>query len=286
MSRFKPRLILLFASLLILINLGWISIPFLEKRPIHPAFLSVSLIVLTLEIVIPYFRRSSMLASTLFWVGLFLLLRMFVFFQPRLSLIELLIWVYLVVLIHSIARSIDSVDDAIRIAAESGEPIQAINLTEAEGLIRAELTRSRHYNRPFSVIAVQCPQFPNEETLMKVASEIRGHLVKNHVKTRLAKTLSRELRAMDIVLDDRERGNLLLLCPEVDAKNAEIMVSHLRDALERNYGFKAVMASASFPDASPTFDGLLELINTHLVNSQTVSGLSGEFAKSGSQASD
>jgi hypothetical protein len=286
MNKFKLRMILLIISLLILINLDWIAPPVMEDPKIHLVLAGISLVVLVLEISIPNLRRISFLALTLIWLGIYLLLQISIIPQLLLSPIVLLIWVYLVVLVHLTAQSLGSLDDAILFAAEAGQSTPAISLAEAQGLIRAELTRSRHYNRPFSVIAVQFPNVIIEEVLDRLADEIRGRLVQNHVKIRLAKTLRDELRAMDIVLDDSERGNLILLCPEVDARNAEIMIDHLNRALEREYGVNAVMASASFPDASPTFDGLLDLVNEHLRYSPSVNGSNGNLVKSSSSFSD
>jgi hypothetical protein len=286
MNKFKLRMILLFISLLILINMDWFSAPLVGEHALHLTLASISLIVLILEISVPYLRRISSPALTMIWVGTYLFIRAYVISQPELTLIELLIWVYLVVLVQLITQSIDSVDDVIQSAAEAGQSSPAIKLAEAQGLIRAELTRSRHYNRPFSVIAVQFPSVTSDEIRDKVAIKIRGQMVENLVKIRLAKTLRDELRAMDIVLDDNKSGNLLLLCPEVDAQNAEIMIDHLNRVLERDYGFKAAMASASFPDASPTFDGLLDLVNEHLRCQPSVNGSNGNLVKSSSQFSD
>jgi hypothetical protein len=285
MNKFKLRMILLFTSLLILINMDWISVPFSGAPALHLTIANIGLVVLILEISIPVSRRISSLALAMTWVGIYLLLRTFVIPQPELSLIELLIWVYLVVLVQLITQSIHHFDDAIQRAAGAGQSAPTISLNEAQGLIRSELTRSRHYNRPFSVIAVQFPRVPTDEILDMTAIKIRGQLDQNIVKIRMAKTLRDELRAMDTVLDDNESGKLLLLCPEVDAQNAEIMIDHLNRVLERDYGFKAVMASASFPDASPTFDGLLDLVNEGL-RSVSVNGSNGNLVKSSSHYSD
>lgn len=286
MSKFKLRLILFFASVLILFYLDRISVPGLAGLDLQPALVSIALFVLILEILIPNLQRVSTFVSTAIWLSVYLVLRIFVITLPEISVIELLVWGYLMVLSHLIAQSMGSVDDAIRIAAEGGKSRAAIDLLEAQSLIRAELTRSRHYNRPFSLIAVRSPSAPEDATLQKFAAEIKGELVQGHIKSRLARKLKDELRTMDIVLDDRENGNLLLLCPEVDAQNAEVLMEHLNNVLERDYGFKARMASASFPDASPTFDGLLELINDQIQAKPSVNALSGELAKSSSHYSE
>jgi len=286
MSKLKLRLILFFTSLLLLTYLEITETQAMDGWSIHPVLICIILFVLILELLVPFLRRIPVLVSTSIWSGLYLALRWFVIAQPPISLVEMLVWGYLVALAHLVVQSMGSLDDAIRYASQGGQTTPAISLVEAQRLIRAELTRSRHYNRPFSVIAVRAPGVLNEITLDKFAAEIRGDLARNHIKSRLARKLRAELRAMDLVLDDPESGNLLLLCPEVNSQDAELLMDHLSKVLERDYGLRTRMVSASFPDASPTFDGLLDLINEHLQATRPRSSLRSELAKSSSHLSE
>lgn len=134
-----------------------------------------------------------------------------------------------------------------------------ITLEESQSIIRSEFTRSRHYNRHLSVLAIAQPKLSSGKGGMKTNREnLTEWLDWKLTKIRLEEIIRRELRAMDTLMYDDHTDRMVLLCPEADIEGAGYIASHLKNAAERDLGIQIVMAMATFPEEALTFDGLLE----------------------------
>ncbi|HSO27947.1 MAG TPA: hypothetical protein VLS48_07735 [Anaerolineales bacterium] len=218
------------------------------------------------ELSLPFAWRTPVAYSLLVWIFTYLALR-FIFFSGSLwmglldlqvSIIEMFFLGVSVFLAHRVANDIQKTETAHRFLQITQNIAAAPGIKESEERIRSELTRSRHYHRPLSVVVIEKPQQVSEPALERMVVEIKDWVVRGYIQSQLSQILKHELRPIDIVMTDSDQQRLILLCPEVDGDGVNELTDHLKMAAVRELGLHISCGVASFPDESLTFDGLMQ----------------------------
>ncbi len=129
-------------------------------------------------------------------------------------------------------------------------------VAEASDAIKTEVRRSRHYRRPMSVLMVQVEAHSSKLSFSRLLKEMQENLVHQYAKRKLAQAIRRQLRLMDLVLEHDDES-LFVLCPEIDADGAEVLLERIQDAASE-VGLVLNCGAASFPEEAFTFESLVE----------------------------
>jgi hypothetical protein len=143
---------------------------------------------------------------------------------------------------------------------------------EAREAINSEVMRSRHYHRPMSIIVVEPESSSLNTSFNQAIQDIQQALSARYAKNRLAKTIREQLRLMDVVLEEKN-GRFVILCPEVDAIESELLSKRIQTAVSQELQINLYCGNASFPDEAPTFDGLIHQATEKIRHDQSVGGL-------------
>lgn len=105
--------------------------------------------------------------------------------------------------------------------------------------LRAELSRAKRFTRPLTVILFDVDNF-------KKVNDEKGHLEGDNILTKVAETLNRECRQMDIVA--RYGGDeFALILPEIEGEGALAIASRLSEKVKEDTGISVSGGVACFP---------------------------------------
>ncbi len=232
---------------------------------IHSFVYVLSLAAVLSIIFIPFLSRLPFSSLALLWFFVFLGFKILLSYErpllggvfTYLSLTEV---AFLILLVYQ-AREVVEVRDELSRMAEyvtlANAGMHLPQLDEAGSKIRREMTRSRYYHRALSVIVVK----PDQRTLNlsepQLMKEIQKSVAGRRMAAKLSELLGEQLRVVDTVLEDRENGAFVILCPELDAKGTILLTEHIRHAVTDNLALNVQCGMASFPDEAVTFESLV-----------------------------
>lgn len=214
--------------------------------------------------LLPFVSRLPVSRLLMVWFALFLIFKLFFSARPLiggmytyLTLTELLFLLVLVYLSHDLTQELHGFEQAASyvVLANTGQHLPQVE--EAEARIRREMTRSRHYHRALSVIVLEPEQKSLEMAIPRLVEEVQAIIGERYAAVRLAETITEELRVVDTVLEDRENGRFVILCPEIEGQEAKVMMERIRKLLAGRFWVQVRYGTASFPNEALTFEALM-----------------------------
>ena len=236
-------------------------------------FLLVALIVFSELVVtgnlISAGVRVSYYMVISFWVGVYLLLWVFYFGNSRplqVQIIQLLLVAISAGLAYDVGKRIGRVDRTLEGLLSSVYPNRARNLQDARDLIDGEITRSRRYHHPLTVLAINLnKQESTSQETPAYYKALEKDMLERLAVAKIGQILSDYARNTDMVLRDRD-GSFILICPETDNKNMSILANRINGAVLKSLDVDIHWGSASFPDEAITFDDLVYMAKDRLLN--------------------
>lgn len=174
-------------------------------------------------------------------------------------------------LAYGLSRALHDFEAAVEDVTLGDIRQQVPPLNEALEDIQKHMTFGRRYRRPLSVVIVELERDSLQLTLHRAVQEVQRTMMTRYALTRLARAFTRDLRRTDVMLEHREQGRLVILCPETDAGESAALVRRLQELVTDHHGISVACGSASFPDEALTFEELVRKAESHL---QRPSGLS------------
>ena len=270
MSDLKQSIITLFVFVVTL--LGIANVESFQESVIDfsPVFFVLIAAILFSELIIvgrlvKVGVRLSQYAVIAFWLVVYCIIW---FFYLRLekpievNLIQLLLLLLAAVLAFDVGRHVDQTDIALEQLASSAYPNRALDIQAARDSISAEITRSRRYHHPLSVLAVRLKKSESwgDWKEMKLLAD---EMLERFAIAKVSQILSDHARSTDMVLRDRD-GQFILLCPETNYASTSILANRIAEAVERELNAQVECGGASFPDEALTFDDLIQTANERL----------------------
>lgn len=171
------------------------------------------------------------------------------------NLVQLLLVLLSAVLAFDVGRRVDQTEIALEGLASSAFPNRARDIQAAQESISAEITRSRRYHHPLSILTVR---LKSDKSLgeWKEMKLLANDILERFALAKVGQILSDHARSTDLVLRDG-RAQFVLLCPETDQNSMGILANRIADAVKKNLDATIEFGSASFPDEALTFDDLL-----------------------------
>ncbi|MFO7680211.1 MAG: hypothetical protein R6X34_09185 [Chloroflexota bacterium] len=222
-------------------------------------------------ILLPPFARLSVSRLILLWFFIFILFKLLLSNRPflggmytYLTLTEAVFVLVLVYLAHQVARNYSDFQQAAEYVTLADAGRHLLKVEDASQEIGREMSRSRHFHRALSVIVVR----PDKQSVVKAAprlvEEIQQNVAKLWTAVRLSNIIKEQLRVVDIVMEDRENGRFIILCPEIDAQGANMLTDRVGKALSNQLGVNISYGIASFPKEALTFETLITQAGSQL----------------------
>lgn len=132
---------------------------------------------------------------------------------------------------------------------------------KSKKIVRTEITRSRHYERPMSIFTIYLGPDSWQKMNEAIFQEIQEKHLKQYSKAKIARTIRQTLRRIDTVLDMKQESGLMVLCPEVDESGVVTLMNHVRNEIEKSLNIKVSTSSATFPADGVTFSALIKKVD-------------------------
>ena len=210
--------------------------------------------------------RLSQYAVIAFWLIVYVVVWYFYLAAEKpveVNLIQLLLVLLAAVLAFDVGRRIDQTDIALEQLASSAYPNRAVDIQAARESISAEITRSRRYHHPLSVLTVRLEKNKSWGD-WKEMKLLANEMLERFAIAKVSQILSDHARNTDMVLRDRD-GQFVLLCPETNLTSTSILAKRIADAVKQDLDAEIACGAASFPDEALTFDDLISTANGRLL---------------------
>lgn len=182
------------------------------------------------------------------------------------TFLSILVW-----MAHGLTRSMCDFEEAVANITLAGVSRPPKLLEEGMKQVQDQMYLSRRYDRPLSVVVVECDPHSVEVMLNHAVRDVQQAMMSRYVASGMVRVLDGELRRTDLVLQHKESGRFVLVCPETDGISLSSLIDRIRTAATENLGVSVSCGIASFPDGALTFDELLnkaehQLDKTHPLN--------------------
>jgi GGDEF domain-containing protein len=215
------------------------------------------------------FRVGTLIAAT---VAIYVLIRLWFFsrngffhhtniylFVSEISFLSLLTW-----LAHSLTHELNDFEEAVANVTLAGSSRSPRLLDESVKEIQDQMYLSRRYDRPLSVVVLECDPASVQIMLNRSVQDVQRAMMSRYVASSMVRVLDNALRRTDLMLQHREAGRFVLICPETDPASLRALLDRIRMAASQRLGVSVNCGIASFPDGALTFDELLNKAESQL----------------------
>ncbi|HEX6033930.1 MAG TPA: diguanylate cyclase [Anaerolineales bacterium] len=233
------------------------------------------LVAIPLTLFFPRISRISVYVPLLFWavvyiVPLQLINRNYSANKGELAVIalEFMMLEVGVWFAHQLAVQISHAESIMDALALSAFPNRARDIESENQRIKIELTRSRRYHRPLSVVIIQS-ESDDEKLIREALKNIQHDLLSRFTSARVGQIIDDRVRQTDLVLRDY-KGRFIVLCPETDFSNASLLAQRISQAIKERTNLRVLWGVAAFPEEALTFEDLLQKARERLTDSTSI----------------
>lgn len=227
-------------------------------------FYFLVIIAVPSTIFFPFTSRVSVLVPITVWGAVYLVLLQLLdrtVSSPHSSfpiiLLEFILVLIGVWLAYQLAFGISHTESVMDAMALSAFPHRTQSIQEASGQIKIEITRSRRYHRPLSLIVLQA-DLSEHVNFERLISSVQQDLWNRFSFARIGQVIDEHVRQTDMVFRDRS-NRFMLLCPETDYQNSLILAARIVEAIKNRTGVQILWGAASFPDDALNFEDLIDV---------------------------
>ena len=224
----------------------------------------LAILITTIILFVPLFSYYRVTLTVAFAMGLYIIGKLiflddrlfFGGFYTYLTMTEATLLMVIAFISQRLSQSLIEFQDGFDVMALSlgGKPLQTVS--KASGDIRREITRSRHYHRPLSVIVIEPDQRSFHLAMPRIFEELQKGVLTRFARVKLAQSMHHHLRLMDLILEEDGSDRFIILCPEVDSQGSAVLVERVQTVINQA-GIAAQCSTATFPDNALTFEGLV-----------------------------
>ncbi len=220
-------------------------------------------LLFSLDIALSFFHRISIYAAITLWgityVAFGLLLQFLGFQQinAQIMILEIFLLAVAVILSREISSNLAEVDstlDKLFLSAFSGRTSTLEAIAED---VKLELTRSRRYQHPLTLLMLEPDPSSLREELKPTISEISNNLARRYTMGSISQIINQEARRTDIIIRESNPDRFIVICPETPSINSQILVNRIITSTQEKLGVPMAWSIAAFPEEGITFEGLL-----------------------------
>lgn len=235
------------------------------------------LAAMPLTLFFPRISRISVYVPLLFWAAAYLVPLQLInrnysankgelaVIALEFMLLEVGVW-----FAHQLASQISHAESIMDALALSAFPNRARDIDSESQRIKIELTRSRRYHRPLSVVMIES-ESDDEKLTREAFKNIQHDLMSRFTSARVGQIIDDRVRQTDLVLRDF-KGRFIVLCPETDFSNASLLAKRITQAIKERTSLRVLWGVAAFPEEALTFEDLLQKARERLIDSTSLPG--------------
>jgi GGDEF domain-containing protein len=216
-------------------------------------------------ILIPGKWKLSTTIIVIFWIAVYLMIKIALSFNrpvlgglyTYLSMAEIIVLVGSVILTRAVLVDLEQLEETVANITMSGISNRVKNLDAAADDINKEIIRSRRYSRPLGVIVIKIDQDKVQANLDHLSRDIYKTMMSHYSMSNLIRTLDKEIRRPDLILEHSKNNRIILLLPETDIKATQVVSGNIQKIAENGAKTPVEVGYAVFPDDAITFEDLV-----------------------------
>lgn len=240
-------------------------------------FYMAVLVAMPLTLFFPRISRISVYWPLLFWAAVYTVLLGVInrdysankgevaVIALEFILLEVGVW-----FAHQLALQISHAESIMDALALSAFPHRARDIESENQRIKIELTRSRRYHRPLSVVVIQT-ESDDEKITREMLKSVQQDLLSRFTSARVGQIIDDRIRQTDLVLRDY-KGRFIVLCPETELPDASLLAKRISQAIKERTSLRVLWGAAAFPEEALTFEDLLQKARERLNDSLSSAG--------------
>jgi GGDEF domain-containing protein len=235
------------------------------------------LVAMPLTLFFPKISRISVYVPLLFWAVVYIVLLQLInrnysankgelaVIALEFMMLEVGVW-----FAHQLASQISHAESIMDALALSAFPNRARDIDSESQRIKIELTRSRRYHRPLSVVMIES-ESDDEKITREAFKNIQHDLMSRFTSARVGQIIDDRVRQTDLVLRDY-KGRFIVLCPETEFSNGSLLAKRIAQAIKERTSLRVLWGVAAFPEEALTFEDLLQKARERLIDSTSLPG--------------
>lgn len=172
-------------------------------------------------------------------------------------LLEFVLLLLGVWLAYQLADGINHAESILDAMAISAFPNRVQEIHEATRQIKIEITRSRRYYRPLSVVVLSA-QLSTSASPNSILYSIQHDLANRFSVARMSQIIDEHIRQTDMILRD-QRSRFIILCPETNNEDSVLLAGRIFGVVKDQTGVSLMFGTAVFPDDAINFDDLIDV---------------------------
>jgi len=232
------------------------------------------MIAVPVTLFFPSISRVSSFVPLAVWAGVYLVLLQVIDRELTANAEEFPVIILEFVLLeagvwfaHQLALQIGHAESVMDALALSAFPNRAHDIEAESQRIKIELTRSRRYHRPLSLVVIES-ESDDQKTTREMLKSVQQDLLNRFTSARVGQIIDDRIRQTDLVLRDH-RGRFVILCPETNLENTIMLATRIAGAVKERTNLRVLWGVAAFPEEALTFDDLLHKATERLVQSDS-----------------
>lgn len=222
------------------------------------------MIAVPVTLFFPSISKVHVYIPLLVWGGIYMVLLQTIDRTKSTTSIDFPIIVLEVILLevgvwfaHQLAVQIGYAESLMDALALGAFPSRVQEIETESQRIKIELTRSRRYQRPLSLLVIEVDsEVEHESPTPKMMKSVQHDLMHRFSMARVGQIIDDLIRQTDLFLKDR-RGRYIVLCSETNSEGVESFAKRIERAIKEKTGLQIVWGFASFPDEALTIDDLM-----------------------------
>jgi hypothetical protein len=259
MTDLKNSVTFLFFFLLLLFGVA--QVKYVEENVINfnPIFFIIVTLAVLIGILVKPARRLSIYGYLTAWAVVYGLIWLFygqTYFKVpvQVHLLQLVMVVISAGLSFDVGKQIGQVSDLLHGLSKKTYPHRTLELAAAEDRISSELTRSRRYQHPLSVLVIQMTSYATS----KLAEHpgLQRDILAQFASAKVGQIINERVRETDLIMRD-EHDRFIILCPETNLENSKTLARRIEQGVAAIMGVDISWGSAFFPSEALTFEDLI-----------------------------
>lgn len=233
------------------------------------------MIAVPVTLFFPSISRVSSFVPLAVWAGVYLVLLQVIDRELTANAEEFPVIILEFVLLeagvwfaHQLALQIGHAESVMDALALSAFPNRAHDIEAESQRIKIELTRSRRYHRPLSLVVIES-ESDDQKTTREMLKSVQQDLLNRFTSARVGQIIDDRIRQTDLVLRDH-RGRFVVLCPETNLENTIMLAKRIAQAVKDRTNLRVLWGVAAFPEEALTFDDLLHKASERLGQSDSI----------------
>ena len=182
-----------------------------------------------------------------------------------LTIIEIFAIIITVLLANWMSISIDEFENTITKITIGRREKMPESSSVGQGFIYREVRRARNHQRPLAMMAVAVDEKSLNTANDRLIQEVQLAIIKQYMLSGVSKTLCDELEDCAIIVQSDD--HFLIAVPETKPEEVPIIIERLRRQVAEQVGVELSIGTATLPEDSYTFEGLVDKANGEMKTS-------------------